>query len=774
MILKNGVFSINISDTGNVKELYLLDDPRRMNWVISDVYLQSVQYNSVDKLFGNFEIEVENRWFKSYNNSPSVIKKGNCCSLRYEFDLIEVLVSYDLTVTDQLVWKIQVENKHGLPIKIQNFILWASFAYAMFRDINVEKNIFHSAAFFPSISKDFFKAAIMRRTTQLASLGLYQLSGQTFSVGSYCDFSNQFFKAVSPSLDGVIYHNFILAGESMRDTESWLYPFEQITIPVAGSHEWSFCLKEVQNQEDFYQTAEQLGQPRYKYAASTLKNQDFSFDYSGLVKIERATIEWMEKGEKQKKLFEKTGRSLYKIHLNYAGEHKITIFFENGKQDTLIINVLGDLKQMIEERVTYLCEVSYDEESGAFKPFSNQGESLGKMSLILKKNLLGDVNRNQIEKVEGSLQTYVLPKWFKDNDFYQPRQVYGDFYRVMDFEYLGHLLYLLSQFPEEYLTYEKPDTYLKWAAQVVEVRINPETHVGFREKEESEMLGVFFLYIDDLLSALEKKEPTAYSKLNRLWENNLFKILEEKQSFSAAKTEHYFDNAGFGPAAASLVNAGYDKASYIYSDLLLANIGFSNDFRMQNPDRWWEALSYMIHSLWGGISAAAALDVFHGTKDPRYLEASYRAFSGVLYCYDTHATATNELKKGEAASTFSCVNPHINRPDLAHKRFGQEVFAKDGGIFSEIFSDDVATGDWDMGEELVAYLDCFGQDAYGYFDADNYLRLVNCHFEFVEGEECIINDAPFPRQIYILLDDDFKIFTTKCLPLAIIQKVRQD
>ena len=55
---------------------------------------------------------------------------------------------------------------------------------------------------------------------------------------------------------------------------------------------------------------------------------------------------------------------------------------------------------------------------------------------------------------------------------------------------------------------------------------------------------------------------------------------------------------------------GHDAGAKKYAELLEANIGFSNDFRAQNPDRWWEALSYMIHSLWGGMSAASMLKVY--------------------------------------------------------------------------------------------------------------------------------------------------------------------
>ncbi|MEZ3469188.1 MAG: hypothetical protein K1W40_12445, partial [Schaedlerella sp.] len=37
-------------------------------------------------------------------------------------------------------------------------------------------------------------------------------------------------------------------------------------------------------------------------------------------------------------------------------------------------------------------------------------------------------------------------KWFEDGDFRKLRKLYVDFYRCMDFEYIGHLFYLLSEF----------------------------------------------------------------------------------------------------------------------------------------------------------------------------------------------------------------------------------------------------------------------------------------------------------------------------------------
>jgi hypothetical protein len=165
----------------------------------------------------------------------------------------------------------------------------------------------------------------------------------------------------------------------------------------------------------------------------------------------------------------------------------------------------------------------------------------------------------------------------------------------------------------------------------------------------------------------------------------------------------------------------------------------------------------MIHSLWGGITAAAALDVFYLLKDPRYLEASYRAFMGVLYCYDTYSTATVSLNPGEAISTYAVPSPHYNRLDLSKTRFGQEVFAKDGGIFAKLFSEEgTQTSDWDMGAELVAYLDRFGQYAYCYFDEQGVLKGVNCYLEFSNNQVKVTSYAPYPKRIFILDQGELK------------------
>jgi hypothetical protein len=761
MAIKNQSFSLNVNENGIVDSLVLLNDSKKMNWVIDKAYLEEANYYSSDKLMGNFEFKVEDKMYSSATIAPKVRCDNNKCIVDYDYEQYQVSLIFDLSEDNEITWSIHFENRMTIPIKLQHFGLWASFSYIMFRDTDVLRNIFHSAALFPSISKDFTKLAVMRRTGRESSLGIYQTKGTTNSIGSYCDFTNGFLENSSPSLDGIIFHQLILSGEHSNEND-WIYSDEQILIEAGETHSWIYKISQVSDMNDFYLKSKEHGHPIVKNPGMAIVGQPIAINITE-GKVCKAEVWWQEQGSLRNASLTLESQTRVTGSFAIPGEYKIIITFADDKEDLLVINVVKDIKEMIDNRVDYLCNISYQENDKtnphAFRPVHNQGESVGKMSLVLKKNLLDDnPDKSQIYKVEKSVNEYLLNSWFENGDFLKPRKLYGDFYRVMDFEYIGHVIYLLSLLPDEVLTLQNSNTYLLWAARVVELRINPDLHVSKRAKEEAKMLGVFFLYIDDLLKSLVDKQIKGYEHLEKLWMDNLKRIVDSKDELTAAMTEHYYDNAGFGPAAAALANAGYRQECLWYGDLVLANIGFSNDFRAQNPDRWWEALSYMIHSLWGGITAAATLDVFHLIKDPRYLEASYRAFMGILYCYDTNSTATVSLNPGEAVSTYAVPSPHYNRPDLSKMRFGQEVFAKDGGIFAMLFpKEDTQTSDWDMGEELVAYLDRFGQDAYCYFDGQGILRGVNCHLEVNDSEVRITSYAPYPKRIYLLDKTELKV-----------------
>lgn len=107
---------------------------------------------------------------------------------------MQVIFIYDLADDNQLDWEINLKNLTTDELTINNFGVWLSLAYVMFRDKNVAKNIHESAAVYPSISRDFTKINAVRRDNQSGNLGIYQTAGKTLSVGTYAAYNNLFLK----------------------------------------------------------------------------------------------------------------------------------------------------------------------------------------------------------------------------------------------------------------------------------------------------------------------------------------------------------------------------------------------------------------------------------------------------------------------------------------------------------------------------------------------------------------------------------------------------
>lgn len=755
-------FQLDVNQRGAVVNLQNREDPHGMNWVVDPTYLAQVGYHDDDKLFGEFTLTVENTVYHSSEVTPQVRQQANETVVVYAIAGLEVIETYRL-VAGQVQWDIAVQNPTDQLVTLEHFGLWASLAYVMFRDKNVHRNMSDSAAVFPSISANFTKLAGVRRDNQGPNLGLFQTAGVTQSVGTYNEWTNRFFENVSPSLDGLLYHQLELAG-GYRPGETpendWIYPHDPVTIAGGATAHWSFVLQPFTTQADFKRVAAENGHPQVSYdplltvgqttaialqlpADATLDRLELSYQDGATLKQDDVTADYHD--------------GVLQTVVRGKGEHCLRIFLTDGRQDLVVFNVMAAVRDLIETRVDWLTTNAFNgkaqEPVDAFTPISNQGESLGKLSLILQTNLLHQTAKtaDQVRKVEASAVNYVKPKWFTDGDFFKPVNLYGDFYRDMDFEYIGHVYYLLAQFDETVLQLHSPATYLKWAAQVFNMRVNADLHTSERGKEEAHTLGVYFLYINELLAALKDHGLTEeYQQIKTCWEEATKRVAAHSDEYQAAITEHFYDNAGFGPATGALANAGYVDQAKLYAELLKANIGYSNDFRSQAPDRWWEAQSYMIHSLWGGITAASALDAYEVLDDNALLLAAYRAFVGVLYMYDSNATTpTNQLAPGEAASTYSIAGPNLNRPDLSRNRFGQSTFAKDGGIYTRLFPDgDTGQADWDMGEELAAYLTGFGQNAYVYERADGELAVVNGSLDKLSATQYrITNDAPYPHAV---------------------------
>ncbi|MGF7046192.1 hypothetical protein J2T13_000654 [Paenibacillus sp. DS2015] len=768
--MENQRFMMEFNTNGNVSKLILKNDPHKMNWVVDESYLEQVNYDDKDKLFGNFTISINDKKVNSNEIHGKLSLFEELATVTYVLDDVDVLFTYDLSQSvDSLFWTIELINRTNSDVYISDFRVWSSFAYVMYRMNDLDMQTSHSTAVFPSISQNFTKMACVRRSNNAPHLGIYQLNGETKSVGTYCEYENLFFENVSPSLDGILFHQLVFAGgypEGFTNSD-WIYSKDGFLVKSEEKKNWQFVLDEFDDQEDFYQVGKKYGHPIYHFEPLAITNQpyDFSFSLPGNIALKDAYVEYRDLNDvcKVRNLMSyiyKNG-SDYKSALIFEepGEHKVSIELDNSKIDNIIINVMKPIQSIITNRAQYVSNVLYSGPEGdipySYSPISNQGESLGKLSFILKKNLLGvSPDISEVQKVEESCVNYIRPKWFVNGDFLKPAYLYGDFYRCMDFEYIGHVFYLLSRFEPKILKHNSPDTYLVWAAEVFRLRVNPDLHQTARGKEEAQMLGTFFLYINGLLDEMKNRGLTdKYNEIYALWTDLAANVAKDSESYKAAVTEHFYDNAGFGPAAGALASSGHINAAKKYGELLLANIGFSNDFRAQNPDRWWESLSYMVHSLWGGLTAAATLKVYEELHDTRYLKAAYRATVGILYCYDTDAKATDQrLNTGEAASTYSVGGPNMNRPDLSRNRFGQSTFYRDGGIFSKLFSKEEETSDWDMGEELAAYLDGFGKKTFLYEEGDQ-IKVMNGCIEYTDQGLLIHSYAPYPTEYHFYAAD---------------------
>ncbi|GHP13745.1 hypothetical protein YK48G_11700 [Lentilactobacillus fungorum] len=766
--MKSDFLTVSQNARGAITSLKFKADQSKMNWVVDPDYLKSLGYDDLDKLFGEFNITIDGVKHRSIDQIPEVTGDDKHSTVFFQVGNLTLVQKFEL-VEDSLRWQFSVKNDSASDVTIQNLGVWVSLAYVMFRDKDVHRNANQSTAVFPQISKNYTKLAAVRRDNTQPNLGLYQTSGQVLSVGTFNDYTNRFFENVSPSLDGMLFHEIVLAGgydDGRRSHHDWIYPQDQLVLKAVETKHWEFYLKPFTTQKDFYDIAtNDYGHPRFEFEPMISQGADqiFTIKLAKGQELQKITVRYKSGDQLVDQDMTdqlKDDRLVYQPQ--GLGEHQVILTFADGTMDMGVFNVMSSINELLRNRANYVSQHSYAGKDGkvpySFGPVSNQGESIGKMTFVLQECLLDDKVEDadkQIAQVEESAVKYVRPKWFVNGDFRKPAKLYGDFYRLMDLEYIAHMFYLLSKCPASSLKLNTPNDYLSWAAQIFDVRVNPDLNDNERGKTEAQMLGTYGLYIEDLLADLKKHGlDKEYSEISRSWQNVTDRLAKTSSSLTAAMTEHFFDNAGFGPAASALALTGNDEAAKTYGELLKANIGYSNDFRSQNPDRWWEALSYMIHALWGGLTAASAQITGEKLADPELVEAAYRATGAVLYMYDSNATATDRmLKPGEAASTYSIAGPNINRPDLSRNRFGQSIFASDGGIFARLFPDGyTGEDDWDMGEELVAFLNGFGQKTYIYTDKNKGLTAINGRVkQLADGQYEIQSFAPYINE-YIDLD----------------------
>lgn len=775
-ILRDDEFELQISPNGTLESLVMSADPVRMNWVIDENYVKEAGYADKDKRFGEWFAIVDGELIESANLKPSIEMLDNSsATVTYRHQRFTVHCTYSLNRNGEWEWIIECSNPQDQPIKITGFHSWFSLSYIMFRDQDVLRNMKHSCALFPHVGGDFAKFAAMRRSNEAPHLGVYSKGESIAALGTYCSYVNRFLEQVSPSLDGILYHriSFIEDGSSLEQlaAHDWIYRdgYTEVTLLPAEVKRWSFVFTAFENQADFYKKGIQYGHPNWTYSPVITTEGQFVAEVELPTGTELQSVRLLTLSSEGNAIEDNDILTSFQVvssekpnvwrtvlPMQTAGEYKLVASLDNGRTDLLVGNVLEPIKNILDARAAWLCDnFTVDNDSPrpfAFLPLSNQGESLGKLTFILMKNLLSSPNKEQVAKVEMSAVADVREHWFVDCNFMQPKPLYGSFYRIYDFDYIGHLFYLLSRLDDSLLKLYKSETYLTWAAEVMCMRLNPDCHMEQREKEESQLVGVFILYIQDLMSDLQARGMVEwYEQLHKLWLQFTEGLAQGSQGYQGAITEHFYDNAGFGPTCQALCLAGLKEEAQPYSELIVANIGFSNDYRANAPDRWWEALSFMTHSLWGGLVAGAARASYEALGDPRLLEAGYRATMAIFNCYDWHVRSTaRRLLPGEAASTYSIAAPNLNMPELSRNRFGQSIFKKlDDPLFNSLFAS-IDRDDWDMGEELVAYLLGFGTTAYLYTDDIGKLRCVNGFLESQGNGWKVTSYAAYPTSFVMV------------------------
>lgn len=254
-MIENKKLRVKLGENGGVAGLWLKDDIYKMNWVMDQDYLHDAGYKDDDKMFGYYDITVNGEKKNSQSICPVIKKDNQKVLVTHDFEDVKIEMLYDLEQNDEeLHWNIILHNKTDKRITVDEFGIWISFAYVMFRDKNVLRNIHESAAVFPSISKNYTKLNIVRRDGKNGNIGMYQTKGETNSVGTYCDYVNLFFENVSPSLDGMLFHKLYLAGGYPKDFKNadWIYSKEGFCLEPNGNRIWDTLILSLSKKELYF------------------------------------------------------------------------------------------------------------------------------------------------------------------------------------------------------------------------------------------------------------------------------------------------------------------------------------------------------------------------------------------------------------------------------------------------------------------------------------------------------------------------------------------
>lgn len=148
-MIHNNTFKADFSDKGQLIRLEFNKNASCMNWVVDPSYLSEAGYKEADKLFGSFDLSIGDQTYQTQDVSPSInLSSHNKAVISYDFDRFKLNFIYDLSSDPNTFdFHIPLLNKEQEPLVIRDFGVWTSFAYIMFRDKDILKNIRQSAAF---------------------------------------------------------------------------------------------------------------------------------------------------------------------------------------------------------------------------------------------------------------------------------------------------------------------------------------------------------------------------------------------------------------------------------------------------------------------------------------------------------------------------------------------------------------------------------------------------------------------------------------------------
>lgn len=712
------------SDTGLMEGLYAKNDADGGNFLISTLTLNQLNFTDYNNhLLGSTLFEIDGKTAETGDYCPTnitadherivVTKHAYGLEFTYHYQLLE----------DGIRWKVTVKNITSGDSTISKLAHWIPIAYLC--NTEITQNLRASWSMVPTlgISKPYFLCK--KRNGEGPDYIVQNISGGMKAVGSACAYRNLFFEQVSPSLSGAVFYNAAIAWPHREEDSpltDWQYSelYRKLTLSPEEELVESFEIRQCEagKAEDKLVA---MGTAVVSYPPYSLIGETATLSVRGPKPVSYRSICVAENDRKPRIEFTGAPKEDGIIVIGpfqEAGERKVVIELEDGQITSVIFSVYPGMREYIDIICNYIytnrfISNPYDPDCYGYRSISPQGESCGKGSALLLKNILSaNHNAEEIRQVELNTVKYILPHWLDNNLI--PRRKYGEgnhlFARLYDLDYIILQLYLLGTVAEDLLTENSPQTYIEMAAKLFRYRIEKTSDKDTRELEEVDLAMALHFDMEDLLSRFRayghEAETEEIRSILKAYMIRQKQVVEQGRS---SVTEIYFDNAGIAMTTGTLLSYGDKEAGLKAGELMLPNVAYSNDFRCYAPDRWWEAQAPMYHNLWAVNVAKAMLQTYLASGNASYLDVAYRSMMPMFYNYDWTAKSSRRImEKGEGVSTYCITSPNLNHELCSHNRFGQQIFTNDAFINSLKLRGD----DWDNGVDLVIYLQSFGQTCY--------------------------------------------------------------